>query len=350
MRAVRVTVPRFRERGQVPIQAMAPEGSRVKPGDMLLQVDNARLMDSLNIEQINLEKAEYDVARKQAEEESRIKDIEMILADSKLEFEKAALKAEIGSHLIPLREWQDNQFNYEKAKKEYNKTVQGLGLAQKAAAEELSLLSVKRDQVLARIAAIKSDLSALEILSTTTGTVVYENAPASWNSNPNDPPRKFQIGDQVSPGMVIMSVPDLTEMEARVFVSEVDGGLLKPGMRARIVADSYPEAEFFGTFEYIPEVAERIRRLSNVRVFIGRVRLDQTDSEMMKTGMSVLVEIYLDEQVGLILPRNAIFEENSELYVRHTTRGKIRVEVQARNASHYLIKGLAEGDTVELRN
>jgi hypothetical protein len=47
-RAVRISVPRFRERGQVPIQAMAPEGSTVKAGDTLLQIDNAKLIASLN--------------------------------------------------------------------------------------------------------------------------------------------------------------------------------------------------------------------------------------------------------------------------------------------------------------
>jgi multidrug efflux pump subunit AcrA (membrane-fusion protein) len=55
VRAVRISVPRFRERGQVPIQAMAPEGSVVKAGDALLQIDNAQLIASLNSEEINIE-------------------------------------------------------------------------------------------------------------------------------------------------------------------------------------------------------------------------------------------------------------------------------------------------------
>jgi multidrug efflux pump subunit AcrA (membrane-fusion protein) len=54
VRAVRISVPRFRERGQVPIQAMAPEGSVVKAGDALLQIDNAQLIASLNSEEINV--------------------------------------------------------------------------------------------------------------------------------------------------------------------------------------------------------------------------------------------------------------------------------------------------------
>jgi multidrug efflux pump subunit AcrA (membrane-fusion protein) len=44
VRAVRVMVPRFRERNAVPIQAMTAEGTLVKPGDALLQIDNAPLL------------------------------------------------------------------------------------------------------------------------------------------------------------------------------------------------------------------------------------------------------------------------------------------------------------------
>jgi multidrug resistance efflux pump len=38
---------------------------------------------------------------------------------------------------------------------------------------------------------------------------------------------------------------------------------LRTGQRARIVVDSQAQAEFTGVVETIPEVAERLRRLSN---------------------------------------------------------------------------------------
>jgi hypothetical protein len=41
VRAVRISVPRFRERNSVPIQAMAAEGSIVNPGDAAKEKINA---------------------------------------------------------------------------------------------------------------------------------------------------------------------------------------------------------------------------------------------------------------------------------------------------------------------
>lgn len=346
VRALRISVPRFRERNSVPIQAMAAEGTLVKPGDALLQIDNAPLIASLNSEQINLDKAENDLAKKQSELDVQLKDLELELSTRKLDLEKAQMKAEIDKELIALRDWQDNQFNFQRTQKEFDKTAQKLELIRKAAAEDLALFKIKRDQSQSKIKTIESDLAALQVKSPVAGTVVYENAPTTWNKNENDPPRKFQVGDQVSPGQIVMSVVDLAEMNVRAFVSEVDGGLLRTGQRARVVVDSQAQSVFTGVVETIPEVAERMRRLSNVRVFVVRLKLDGSDPQAMKPGLSVRAEITLDEQEGLLLPRGAVVEESDGFYVQHATRGKVKIRLVSRNATSCLIEGLQEGDEI----
>lgn len=345
VRAVRVSVPRFRERGAVPIQAMAAEGSTVKPGDALVQIDNAQLITSLNNEQLNLDKAENDLAKKQSELDVQLKDLEMEIATRKLDLEKAGLKAEIDKNLISLRDWQDNQFNFQRAQKEFDKTAQKMELIRKAAAEELALFQIKRDQSRSKIKTIENDLAALQVKSPVAGTVVYENAPTTWNRNENDPPRKFQVGDQVSPGQIVMSVVDLAEMEVRAYVSEVDGGLLRVGQRTRVVVDSQAQSEFTGAVETVPEVAERLRRLSNVRVFIVRLNLDRSDPQVMKPGLSVRAEITLEEQEGLSLPRSAVLEEAGKFYVQRAG-GKTEIKLISRNVTSCLIEGLSEGEEI----
>jgi HlyD family secretion protein len=346
VRAVRMSVPRFRERSAVPIQAMAPEGSLVKPGDTLLQIDNAPLIASLNNEQINLERADNDAVRKQSELDIQIKDLEMELGIRKLELEKARLKVDISKDLISLRDWQDNQFNFERSLKEFEKTTQKLELMRKAAQEELALTRIKRDQSRSRIEAIQKDLFALQVKAPVAGTVVYETSYNNWNRGENEPARKFQVGDQVFPGQIVISVVDLDEMEVRAYISEVDGGSLRPGQRVRIAVDAYPDLEFTGTVDYIPEVAERLRRFSNVRIFVGRLKLDRTDSKIMKPGMSARIEIVLDEQEGLLLPRSAVFEEKGKTFVQHVTQGLIEVKVVSRNVTACLVEGIREGDEI----
>ncbi len=158
VRNMNISAPPLRGQGPFAIKALAPEGSTVKPGDLLVQIDNSILVNNLTTEELNLEKAENDLARKEAELDVQTKDLEIQLSQNKLQLEKSKMKAEVARELISLRDWQDNQFAFEKAKKEYEKTRSSLDTARKAQAEELALLKLRRDQTALKVSQIKSDI------------------------------------------------------------------------------------------------------------------------------------------------------------------------------------------------
>ncbi len=346
VRAINVTAPPFRGQGPFAIKALAMEGSTVQPGDLLVQIDNSILVNNLTTEELNLEKADNDLARKQAELDVQSKDLEIQLSQNKLQLEKSEMKAEISRDLVSLRDWQDNQFAFEKAKKEYEKTKSSLETAQKAQIEELALLKVKHDQTALKIDQIKSDIKALEIRADRPGTVIYGIFPPSqWTG---DTPRKIQVGDQIFWGWNLLILPDLSEMEARIFVSEVDGGMVHPGQSVKMTADSSPDREFTGKVQHVPELAERVVRKSKVRAFLASVKLDKTDPAFMRPGMSVRAEIILDEREGLVLPRKAVNEENGKYYVLPANGPRQAVQLRARNAVACLVDGIEEGTEVRL--
>ena len=346
VRAIRIGAPPFRGRGPFAIKALAPEGSHVEPGELLVQIDNSTLVSTLLTEELNLEKAENDLIKTQAQLEIQMKDLEIQLGQNKLELDKTALKAEIAKELLALRDWQDYQFAFQKAKKEYEKTGKSRELVDKAAREEVGLLKLKRDQLAERIARLKSDIAAMDIRADRPGTVLYEIYPPSRFQG--DAPRKLQVGDQIFTGWTILSLPDLKEMEVRAAVSEVDGGLVRPGQRARIVADAYPGIEFGGAVEHVPELAEIAGKAKNIRVFTATIKLDRTDTKIMRPGMSVRAEIILDEEDGLVLPRKAVLEQDGKFYVHSAQGVRTEVQVRGRNAVWCLIEGIPEGMEVTL--
>ena len=346
VRAIRIGAPPFRGRGPFAIKALAPEGSHIGPGELLVQIDNSTLVSTLLTEELNLEKAENDLIKTQAQLEIQMKDLEIQLGQNKLELDKTALKAEIAKELLALRDWQDYQFAFQKAKKEYEKTGKSRELVDKAAREEVGLLRLKRDQLAERIARLRTDIAAMDIRADRPGTVLYEIYPPSRFQG--DAPRKLQVGDQIFWGWTILSLPDLREMEVRASVSEVDGGLVRPGQRARIVADAYPGVEFGGTLEHVPELAEIAGKAKNIRVFTATIKLDRTDTKIMRPGMSVRAEIILAEEDGLVLPRKAVLEQDGRFYVHSAQGARTEVQVRGRNAVWCLIEGIPEGMEVTL--
>ncbi len=346
VRAIRIMPPPFRGRGPFAIKALAPEGSHVEPGELLVQIDNTSLVNTLITEELNLERAENDLIKTQAQLEVQMKDLEIQLAQNKLELDKTALKAGIDPSLLSLRDWQDYQFAFQKAKKEIEKAKRSKELIEKAAQEETALLQLKRQQSADRVARLKADIAALEIRADKPGTVLHEIYPPSrWQG---DTPRKLQVKDQIFQGWTLLSLPDVKEMEVHAFVSEVDGGLVHRGQRARIVSDSYPDIEFGGTLEHIPELAERIGKANNIRVFNTTIQLDRTDAKIMRPGLSVRVEIILAEEEGLVIPRKAVSEEGAKFYVLTVQGNRREIQVRARNSFWYLVEGLTEGMEVRL--
>ena len=68
--------------------------------------------------------------------------------------------------------------------------------------------------------------------------------------------RNLEVGEVAFPGAAILTVADLKEAWIRIYVNEVNMGLVKPGQRAVITVDSYPGKEFSGRVVTISNRAE----------------------------------------------------------------------------------------------
>ena len=94
-------------------------------------------------------------------------------------------------------------------------------------------------------------------------------------------------------------------------------------------------------------MAERLGKATNVRVFTAKIKLDKTDTQFMRPGMSVLAEIILGEEKGLVLPRKVVSEENGKFYVQPAQGARTEIRVTARNSVWCLVEGIDEGTEVK---
>jgi HlyD family secretion protein len=117
-----------------------------------------------------------------------------------------------------------------------------------------------------------------------------------------------QLGERVlgtvqNAGTEIMTISDLSEMEARVDIGEMDVVLIKPGQKATLDVDSFQEKKFSGTVTYVGSSSEGLDSSSTLGVssssgsstgqsatqFQVRIRVNEADE--FRPGMSVTAEI-----------------------------------------------------------
>jgi multidrug resistance efflux pump len=143
-----------------------------------------------------------------------------------------------------------------------------------AEAAALRVLELQRDRQQVALERVQNNLSKLLVRAPLSGMVALE---AIWRNGSMGPP---QEGDQLFSGQALMRIFDPTEMEVQARIAEPDGAVLKPGCRAIVSLDAYPELEFTARLESASPVAASAIG-SPIKTFLARFRLEQTDPHLL---------------------------------------------------------------------
>jgi HlyD family secretion protein len=163
------------------------------------------------------------------------------------------------------------------------------------------------------------------------------------------------VGDSVWPGQKLAEIPDLSKLEARVFVLETDAAGLKADLGARLTIEGRPGTELPGKVSRVDALAKPRDQLSPVKYFETTIALERTDADFMKPGQRVRAVIRLEEADDVIaIPRGALFDRDGKRVVyRWDGSGFAPVEVTvSRNSISRVVveTGLQAGDRIALRD
>ena len=102
-------------------------------------------------------------------------------------------------------------------------------------------------------------------------------------------------------------------------VDETDMGKLKPGQKAKIVLDAYPEKNIEGKIEHI---AYESQIVNNVTIYQVDILPDETLG-IFRSGMSANVDVTISEKENvLLLPTTTIKERKGKKFVLVKTKSE----------------------------
>jgi len=152
-------------------------------------------------------------------------------------------------------------------------------------------------------------------------------------------------------GTTIMTVADLSKMQIRAGVNEVDVGKIRLGQDVVIDVDAYPNVKYSGLITHIAPAA---RDEQGVKIF--DVEIDIIDSdERLRPGMTANIEIQGDHKTDILtVPVEAVFKKQGR-YVAYVFDGSENEPVErevvtgiSNISSVEIMEGLEEGETVTL--
>jgi multidrug efflux pump subunit AcrA (membrane-fusion protein) len=329
---------------QLTIRWMAEDGALVKAGDRVVEFDNSQFASDLEEKRLAASDAGSELERTSAETRTNAADKQFAVEKAKTEVEKARIAAAVPKDLLALREYQDRQLALKRAETELAKAQEDLGAANRGSTSEVAVKKISLEKSRREIHNAEEAIDALTLRAPRAGMVLVGDHP--WEG------RKLQVGDSVWVGLTVATLPDLSSMRVAASLSDVDDGRIQPGMKVLCTLDAYPDRVFEGRVEDVSPVARESRRSPLLRYFPVRIKLDRSDSQRMRPGMSVRVEVLGPEvKNALLVPRAALDVSAGGARALLASGGTAPVKLGACGALECVVEsGLAEGTRLRSRD
>ncbi len=323
---------------QTAVKWLADDGSMVKVGEPVAELDNSPLTADLETKRQASTQALQELQQKEAEWSADLEEKQLDVEKKRYELERARIDAAIPADLQSARAWEEKQGALRKATTDFEKAVELLSARRVAIAADRRNLQLNIEKTGREIAIAEEAIRALVLRAPRGGIVVVRDHP--WEG------RKLQSGDPVWVGFPIAQLPELDSLRVVATLADVDDGRISVGMPATITLDGYPGEAFAGKISSISAVAQESRRASLRRHFEVIVALDRLDVARMRPGLSARVVVRRETIGGALLaPRGAMDLSSASPRARLASGGMKDVKIGSCNAVECVVlSGLEEGD------
>jgi len=327
-------MPRFgRYWSEMKIIGMLDQGTPVKPGDSIIQLDPTEIKKyiidiegQLETQEANLEKLLVNQSNSRSEMESTLKNEQATFELRKLEMEFSKFESE------KIRKIKELEF--EQSKINYNKAMRRIKLNKTMAENDLKIEKIRVEQQRQDLKDAYDVLPKLTIRTPISG--IFQIARNRRTGS------MVKIGDEIYANNNMGNVPDLTWMKVNTTVSELDFYKLSIGQKVVIRLDAIPDVKFKGEVSDIGKLCYLKDGKSRKKVFDVEVRVLDSD-ERLKPGMTVSCEFYSKELKDVMyIPLNCIesSQTGSFIYLKNgNSFEKTEVSTGAVNNTHIVIKG-----------
>jgi HlyD family secretion protein len=345
VQATPVIVPLESGRAQK-VAFLAKDGAHLKKGDTVVEFDPYDAQKEAADGQADLGAARAKIDRANAEGTKNERALGLDRDVAKEQLDRAETFKLTDEELYSRHEIIESRLDRELFAAKADVAGRKLAASGKLTSAERQLGEIDASKAQLKVAIAEKGLRSLRVEAPHDGLLVLER---NWRGEVSF------VGDTLWPGQKIAELPDLSRLEARVFVLEADGAGLKTGLPARLSIEGRPGEEHEATVAKVEPLAKTRDYQSPVKYFEATLSLARTDSSFMKPGQKVRAVIRLEEAGGVLaIPRGAVFEKDGKRVVYRREQGTfvpVEVTIGRQSIARVVLdSGLAPGDVIALRD
>jgi RND family efflux transporter MFP subunit len=327
---------------QTKISSIVPEGSVVKEGDVIAELDRGPVATRLNDVTLNLQKAQaefttaqLDSALNLAQSREDVRTAEYTLEEKKIAKEQAQYEAPTVKRQA--------EIDYEKAQRALDQSKRNLETKTKQAVAKMSSVGADLGRQQNQLKNIQDVMGSFTVKAPTPGMVIYVR---EWNG------KKKGVGSQWSPwDPTVATLPDLTQMESDTYVNEVDVRKISVGQKVQISLDADATKKLEGTVTHVANVGEQ-KPNQDSKVFEVKIEVAKADTTL-RPGMTTANAIETASIPNVLsIPLEALVNEGGYAYVyKKDGRNVVKqmIETGAMNDNEIVVRrGVDKDDRVLL--
>ncbi|HOU02406.1 MAG: HlyD family efflux transporter periplasmic adaptor subunit [Bacteroidales bacterium] len=320
------------------IQDIVAEGTIVKEGDYIAQLDRSdytntltEATQSLENLQNKLEMTILDTAVTLSSLRDEITNQRYIVQEAKITLDESKFE--------PPATRRKAEINLNKQQRALDQLIKNYSLRRAQALTDISTARKKLQDAQEYVASLQDFLNKFTVRAPKAGIVMYKE---EFNGS------KRKAGSTLNPfDMVVATMPDLTSMLSKVYVSEIEVNKVKVGQKAVMTIDALPGKTITGTVNTVANVGEVLPN-SDAKMFEVLIKVDGTDSELrpeMTTWNKIIIKSIND---AIYIPLECVHAGSDSIpYVIKKNKTKQIVVLGEENDKNVIVRqGLEEGTPI----
>jgi len=327
---------------QTKISSLVPEGTVVKEGDVVAELDRSGVAAKMAEISLALQKAEAQLTQAQLDSTLNLATAREDMKTMELSLEEKRIAKEQAAYESPSVKRQA-EIDYEKATRALAQAKTNYVTKTQQAIAKMAEVGADVQRQRNKLQTVQDVLANFTIKAPASGMVIYVK---EWNG------KKKVVGSQVNPWEpTVATLPDLGQMESLSYVNEIDVRKIAAGQKVSVSLDSDPTKKLVGTVTAVANVGEQ-RPNADSKVFEVKILLAQADTTL-RPGMTTSNAIETNTvKNALYVPLEAVAVDGTTPFVFKRDGARVtkqQVETGLANENEIVIaKGLAADDRVML--
>ncbi|UZR95068.1 efflux RND transporter periplasmic adaptor subunit [Chondrinema litorale] len=328
---------------EVKINKLVLEGTVVKEGDFIADLDKSELYNKLVEEKDELTKqdaqftqTQLDTALTLREARDEILNLEYSVEEKKIALEQSAFE--------PPATIKQAEIELDKAKRDLRQANENYKIQVEQSKAKMTEAYINLTKQRGDVKFMEDLLSSFTIKAPQGGMVIYTR---SWNGN------KIREGSSISTwNPEVATLPDLSTMLSKTYINEIDIMKIKKKQHVKIGLDAFPDKKLSGEVIEVANVGEQ-KPNSDAKVFEVTIKVNEADTTLrpaMTTSNLIIADVVEDV---LFVPLECLHNQGDSITYVYKKNGlntvKQEVLVDKTNDDEaVIVQGVKENDNLFL--